>query len=150
MRPSGPSTQGSSSSMASGPRMVTSGGLATALPAASTRRILRADSIIRVRRLAQPSGSGAGVLPSSTPARASPAILDPRNSAHNSGYSAHARPAETHKCTALGLIYLQNRRSTTELRPHAYLRLESPKQARMSSGLPGDNRTAYEERMISE
>jgi hypothetical protein len=34
----------------------------------------------------------------------------------------------------LGLIYLQNRRSTTELRPQAFLRLDSPKQAKMSSG----------------
>jgi hypothetical protein len=43
---------------------------------------------------------------------------------------------------------LQNRRSTTELRPHAYLRLDSPKQARMSSALPADKRTAHEERII--
>jgi hypothetical protein len=38
--------------------------------------------------------------PSGAPDPASEAILGPRNSAHNSGHSAHARPAETHKCTA--------------------------------------------------
>src|SRR6266550_2062736 len=96
--------------------------------------------------LGKPSGR---VYASAGSDRPSTAILGPRNSAHNSGHSAYRRPAETHKCTALGLIYLQNRRSTTELRPHAYLRLESPKRARMSSGLPADNRTAHEERIIS-
>src|SRR5207302_10618053 len=82
------------------------------------------------------------------PDRALEAILGPRRRADNSGLSAHGPPAETHKCTAFALIYLQNRRSTTELRPHAYLCLESPKQARMSSGWVADNRTAHEERII--
>jgi hypothetical protein len=67
------------------------------------------------------------------PDRASEAILGPRRRADNSGLSAHRPPAETHKRTAFSLIYLQNRRSTTELRPHAYLCLGSPKQAKMSS-----------------
>ena len=77
--------------------------------------------------------SARGVLPSCVPHRASEAILGSRRRADNSGLSAQGPPAETHKCTALGLIYLQNRRSTTELRPHAYLCLGSPKQAKMSS-----------------
>src|SRR5947207_3484984 len=81
--------------------------------------------------------------------RGSPAILGCLRRADNSGLSAHGPPAETHSRTALGLIYLQNRRSTAELRPHAYLRLDSPKQARMSSGLLAGNRTAHEERIIS-
>ena len=50
--------------------------------------------------------------PSGPPNQASTAILGPRNSAHNSGHSAHARPAEMRKRAALGLIYLQSRRST--------------------------------------
>ena len=45
-------------------------------------------------------------------------------------------------------MYLQNRRSSTELRPHAYLGLGSPKQAKMSSGQPARNRTALVERML--
>src|SRR6266550_2171303 len=95
--------------------------------------------------LGKPSGR---VYASAGSDRPSTAILAPRNSAHNSGHSAHRRPAETHKCTALGLIYLQNRRSTTELRPQALLRLGSPKQAKMSSGFNADSRTAHVERII--
>src|SRR5207302_8419160 len=82
------------------------------------------------------------------PDRALEAILGPRRRADNSGLSAHGPPAETHKCTAFALIYLQNRRSTTELRPHAYLCLGSPKQAKMSSGQPAGNRTALVERLL--
>src|SRR2546421_676235 len=91
---------------------------------------------------------GRGVYPSGTPDRASTPILGPRRRADNSGLSAYGLPAETHKCTAFTLIYLQNRRSTTELRPHAYLRLGSPKQAKMSSGQPPGNRTALVERLL--
>src|SRR6266576_4097625 len=94
---------------------------------------------IAPQMLGRPSGR---VYASGAPDRASTAILGPQNSAHNSGHSAYRRPAETHRCTALGLIYVQNRRSTTELRPHAYLGLGSPKQAKTSSGQPAGNRTA--------
>src|SRR2546423_10780558 len=68
--------------------------------------------------------------------------------ADNSGHSAHRPPAETHKRTALSVIYLQNRRSTTELRPHAFLCLGSPKQAKMLSSQPPGNRTAFVERLL--
>src|SRR5882757_9490003 len=95
--------------------------------------------------LGRPSGK---VYAPTPPARPSTAILGRQNSAHNSGHSAYRRPAETHKCTALRLIYLQNRRSTTELRSHAYLSLGSPKQAKMSSGRPPGNRTALVERLL--
>ena len=88
-------------------------------------------------------------LPSGLTARGSQAILGPGRRADNSGLSAHGPSAETCQRTAFALIYLQNRRSTTELRPHAYLGLESPKQARMSRRLLMDNRTAHEERIIS-
>jgi hypothetical protein len=47
-----------------------------------------------------------GLSPSGLPDRASQAILDPRNSAHNSGHSAHAPTAETHERTALGAYLL--------------------------------------------
>ena len=61
---------------------------------------------IAPQMLGKPSGR---VYASGAPDRASTAILGPQNSAHNSGHSAYRRPAETHKCTALGLIYLQSR-----------------------------------------
>src|SRR5260370_2966050 len=59
----------------------------------------------------EPVGCGGRVLPPCAPDRASEAILGPRQRADNSGLSARAPPAETHKCTAFGLIYLQSRRS---------------------------------------
>src|SRR5882672_9827983 len=101
---------------------------------------------VSLRPLWRPPGSDSpakAITPSGVPDRPSGAILGPRRRADNSGLSARRPPAETHRCTALALIYLQNRRSTTELRPHAYLRLDSPKQARMSSGLVPDNCTAH-------
>ena len=56
--------------------------------------------------------SWAGVYAPTPTDRASPAILGSRRRADNSGLSAYPLPAETHKCTALGVIYLQSRRST--------------------------------------
>ena len=44
------------------------------------------------------------VSPHRSPDRASPSILGPLRRADNSGLSAHPPPAETHKCTAFGLI----------------------------------------------
>jgi hypothetical protein len=82
--------------MVSGPRMVRSGGLATALPAASTRGASELTASSAFRRLVQPWGSGARDFTSGASDRASGGILGPRNSAHNSGYSACSRPAETH------------------------------------------------------
>src|SRR5437870_9251646 len=63
--------------------------------------------------LVQMPGRRLGRVYASAPVdRASTAILAARNSAHNSGHSAYRRPAETHKRTALSVIYLQSRRST--------------------------------------
>src|SRR5437763_14201294 len=93
----------------------------------------RTEAIAR-QMLGRPSGR---VYASGAPDRASTAILGPQNSAHNSGHSACPPPAEMHKCTALGLIYLQSRRSTTELRPQALLYIDNRRHAHLSRDRKG-------------
>src|SRR5207249_504650 len=90
-----------------------------------------------IRGLQMPGEPGGRVYAPAGADRASLAILGPQRRLDNSGHSARRSPAETHKRTALTVIYLQNRRSTTELRPQALLHIDNRRYAQLSRDRKG-------------